>query len=229
MQYLQLTPLRAAARMRAICMGRRRQTGLTLVEVMVSIIVLSIGMLGIAGLQATTSKYKVNTWARSASAILLSELVEKMRVNSAAAGPGYIDRRIDLSNVGSPASPPSEYLLSDDWSTQQGATLTVSKNCETSTCTEAERATYDMSVWRQRVRTLLPQGAALVEGGKGEGVMISLMWMDKEQTDPANATRTLIKAPVCTSSMTGIAQQSCCPSGADAPEGVRCARYFAIP
>src|SRR6218665_1084044 len=36
--------------------------GLTLVEVMVAIVVLSIGLLGIAGLQAATIKYKINTW-----------------------------------------------------------------------------------------------------------------------------------------------------------------------
>src|SRR6218665_3339906 len=54
--------------------------GVTLVEVMVAIVVLSIGLLGIAGLQAATLKYKINTWARSSASTLLSDLPERFRI-----------------------------------------------------------------------------------------------------------------------------------------------------
>src|SRR6218665_750793 len=60
--------------------------GVTLVDVMVAIVVLSIGLLGIAGLQAATLKYKINTWARSSASTLLSDLSERVRINPDSAG-----------------------------------------------------------------------------------------------------------------------------------------------
>src|SRR6218665_33044 len=62
--------------------------GVTLAEVMVAIVVLSIGLLGIAGLQAATLKYKINTWARSSASTLLSDLWTRFRIN-----PGYPGNR----------------------------------------------------------------------------------------------------------------------------------------
>src|SRR6218665_3387231 len=53
--------------------------GVTLVEVMVAIVVLSIGLLGIAGLQAATLKYKINTLARSSASTLLSDFSDRGR------------------------------------------------------------------------------------------------------------------------------------------------------
>jgi type IV pilus assembly protein PilV len=196
---------------------------------MVAVLLLSIGLLGIAGLQAATAKYKINTWARSASATLLSEFVEKVRVNPGAAGPGFIDK-ILVDSEGASIVLPSKYRITDNWATQQSAALTASKNCETSSCTEQERSDYDMVTWRQRVRTLLPQGAAMVSGDKGNGIDLTLMWMDKEQTKEESGVRALKKAPVCAADTpVGMAQQSCCPSAANAPEGVRCARFFLTP
>lgn len=209
--------------------SRRRARGFTLIEIMVAVLLLSIGLLGIAGLQAATAKYKINTWARSASATLLSEFVEKVRVNPGAAGPGFIDK-ILVDSEGASIVLPSKYRITDNWATQQSAALTVSKNCETSSCTEQERSDYDMVTWRQRVRTLLPQGAAMVSGDKGNGIDLTLMWMDKEQTKEESGVRALKKAPVCAADTpVGMAQQSCCPSAANAPEGVRCARFFLTP
>src|SRR6218665_4111648 len=65
--------------------------GVTLVEAMVAIVVLSIGLLGIAGLQAATMKYKINTWARSSASTLLSAFSERVRTHPDAAGRGFAD------------------------------------------------------------------------------------------------------------------------------------------
>ena len=50
-----------------------------------------------------------------------------------------------------------------------GAAQTLGHEPQRSSCTEQERSDYDMVTWRQRVRTLLPQGAAMVSGDKGNG------------------------------------------------------------
>lgn len=203
--------------------------GVTLVEMMVAILVLAIGLLGMAGLQAATSKYKVGTWVRSSTATLMTELTEKVRINPFAAGPGYADPLLENQ-----PSTLSKFVISDNWAKQQKDTLSISQDCSSSTCTDAERASYDLLKWRQNVRASLPQGAAMIDGDRAAGITLTLMWMDKEQAKATDSTdplaRKLESAPVCSSSTAaGMAQQSCCPSSADAPAGVKCARFRFVP
>jgi len=198
-----------------------RSKGVTLIEMMVAILVLSIGMLGIAGLQAATSKYKINTWARSSASTLLSDLSERVRINPDAAGTSF---------AGEGVATTSEYVIADNWAAQQSNVLTISKNCETAACTSSERATYDLLIWRQRLRESMPQGAALVSGDRRNGLNIAIMWFDKELVDdPNSASAVLVKAPVCSGTEAGMAQQTCCPTEAAAPVGVRCARFSFVP
>ncbi|MCW5257312.1 type IV pilus modification protein PilV [Verminephrobacter aporrectodeae subsp. tuberculatae] len=189
--------------------------GVTLIETLVAIVVLSIGLLGMAGLQAASTKYKINTWARSSASTLLSDLSERVRVNPDAAG----------------GAAASNYVISDNWTTQQTAALTVEKNCATQACTASERATFDLLIWRERVRTSLPQGAALIEGDRSQGLTVTMMWFDKEQlgrTSPSDPLD-LVAARTCSNTDKGMAQQTCCPAAAAAPAGVRCARFSFIP
>lgn len=198
-----------------------KSRGVTLIEMMVAILVLSIGMLGIAGLQAATSKYKINTWARSSVSTLLSDISERVRINPDAAGTSFASEGVAAT---------SEYLIAANWATQQADALSITKNCETAVCTSSERATYDLLIWRQRVRESMPQGAALISGNRRNGLDITMMWFDKEQVDdPNNASAALVKAPVCDGTEAGMAQQSCCPTETAAPAGVRCARFSFVP
>jgi type IV pilus assembly protein PilV len=197
------------------------ENGVSLIEVLVSIVILSIGLLGIAGLQASVTKYKINTWSRAASAVLYSDLTDRVRTNSDVAGANFITG----------VTEDSLYALSATWAAQKSAILaTPSPNCETATCTTTQRAAYDMGVWRQRVRAALPQGAALVTGDRRDGINVTLMWFDKELTDKGSATDSvLVSSAVCTGTEAGLAQQSCCPTVAAAPAGVRCTRFVFIP
>lgn len=197
----------------------RNIKGVTLIETMVAILILSIGLLGIAGLQAATAKYKINTWARSSAASMLSDLSERVRINPDAAGPIFSDAG---------TSPVSSYIINENWTAQQTASFTLTKNCETTACTSAERAVYDLKIWRQSVRNNMPQGSAIISGDRANGIDVTVMWFDKERTDK---DFTLQAAPICSSnnSETGMAQQSCCPAVAAAPVGVRCARFSFVP
>lgn len=206
------------------CQTRRKRAysrGVTLVEVLVAVLLLSVGLLGIAGLQAGVAKYKINTYARSSISSLYADFADRIRINSDVAGTNLFTGVISTS----------QYLLSSTWATQQSDALTdPSTNCLTTTCTTAQRASYDMVVWRQRVRSVLPQGAALVSGDLSTGIALTLMWNDKEFTDKGSASSSaLISAPTCTGSETGMARQSCCPAAASAPAGVRCARFLFTP
>lgn len=205
--------------------GPSAPKGLTLIEMLVALVVLSIGLLGLAGLQAATAKYRINTLARASMTGLVFDLSERIRVNADSAGPSFLQP--GSSNV-------SLYAISSDWTTQQSESLAVTKNCATASCTTAERADYDVKIWRQKLRDSVPQGAALLSGNKRDGVLLTLMWFDKELTDKSEAsdgtsTIALKKAPVCNGQQTGMAQQSCCPQEAKAPAGVRCSRFSFVP
>lgn len=199
--------------------GHSQQAGTTLIEVMVAILVLSVGMLGIAGLQAATAKYKINTWARSSASTLVSDLSERVRVNPDAAGTSFAANGVTAT---------SEYLLDKTWTAQQSDALTISKNCETASCTSSERATFDLLTWRQLVRASMPQGGAFLSGNRRDGLTATMMWYDKEQIDKNNA---LLKAPACSSATAkkGMGRQSCCPDAAAAPAGVRCISFSFVP
>ena len=197
--------------------GPHATQGLTLVEMLVAILVLSVGLLGIAGLQAATSKYKINTWVRSASAALISDFSERVRINPEVAGTSFASSGVVSS---------SAYALGSTWTTQQADNLAITKDCETSVCTPSERAEFDLLVWRQLVRAKMPQGAAHIEGNLRNGFLVTMMWLDKENIDK---DKVLQAAPVCSGNETGMAQQSCCPQAVSVPDGVRCARFSFVP
>ena len=191
--------------------------GISLIEMMVAVLVLSIGLLGIAGLQAATSKYKINTWARSSSSALLSDLSERIRINPAVAGTSFASAGVESA---------SAYSLIQTWAIQQADALTITKNCETTVCSATERATFDLLTWRQLLRLKMPQGAAHIDGNSRNGFLVTMMWFDKENVDKDGI---LQSALTCAGNESGMAQQSCCPNAVSAPAGVRCARFSFVP
>lgn len=62
--------------------GRRRlQQGTTLLEVLVSIVILSVGLLGYAGLQTLSMKNNTSAFQRSQATILSYDIIDRMRAN----------------------------------------------------------------------------------------------------------------------------------------------------
>jgi len=59
----------------------KNEKGLSLIEILVTVVVLSIGLLGIAGMQAQGVKYSNDSYARSQATMLANELIERMHAN----------------------------------------------------------------------------------------------------------------------------------------------------
>ena len=59
------------------------QSGFSLIEVLVAIVVLSIGLLGLAGLQATGLRQNQSASYRSTATVLAYDIVDAMRANRA--------------------------------------------------------------------------------------------------------------------------------------------------
>lgn len=70
------------------CFVNKNMSGLSLIEILVTVLVLSIGMLGIAGMQAFSMRYNHDSYARSQATMIANELIEKMHANPDAVNNG---------------------------------------------------------------------------------------------------------------------------------------------
>jgi type IV pilus assembly protein PilV len=189
----------------------RMQQGVSLIEVLVSILVMALGLMGMASLQTATLKYQQGSVQRGMLAGLVSDFAERARAN--------------------PSQSPQ--ILGDDspYLTESGLTWTDASgdvsdapatDCRASTasCQAADVAEYDMTVWRQSVRAALPQGGAAVVR-QGDALSLTLMWSDKDRISE--------KSPTCGDGDSSAESVSCCPASLGAPEGVRCANFVVRP
>ena len=66
----------------------RQSRGVTMIEVLVSIVILSIGLLGYAGLLLKSNKDNLMSFQRSQATIMAYDIIDSMRVNRVAATAG---------------------------------------------------------------------------------------------------------------------------------------------
>jgi len=59
----------------------KQEYGFTLIEALVTVIVMSVGMLGLAALQNTSIKFTYDSYLRTQSSLLASDLFDRMRAN----------------------------------------------------------------------------------------------------------------------------------------------------
>ena len=111
----------------------KSEQGFTLIEVLIALVVLSIGLLGLAMLQLEGIKYNTDAYLRTQASVLAYEIIDRMKANSSAANAGsYV----------AAAAPTIETC----GSTSAGCTDT------------ATLAAYDLSVWYTRLGEALPAG-----------------------------------------------------------------------
>lgn len=105
------------------------QHGFSLLEVLIALLVLSVGLLGIAGLQTVSLRFNHQSYERTQATVLISEMFEKIAANPVAARAGSFDSVPLLSPSGSYAAYGS---------------------CPTN-CSPTELATYDLFRWKSSI------------------------------------------------------------------------------
>lgn len=125
------------------------QTGFTLVEVLVSIFVLALGVIGTAGMQLTALRTTQQSAFQTSAIGLATEMADKMRVNA---------NQMKLADAQNPFLAVNYQSASDPDPTPPG------KLCYTSgvDCSAAELAGFDIYEWEKHVKASLPGGRVLV-------------------------------------------------------------------
>ncbi len=114
---------------------KARDAGSSLVEVLVSMTVLAIGILGIGAMQTSTLKSNQNSYMRTQAVFMSNDIIERMRSNTQGAEAG---------NYNDP-------------------TPSATAACQAAAgCTAAQMAANDVAQWEASVAASLPSGAATV-------------------------------------------------------------------
>lgn len=82
----------------------KSEQGFTLLEVMVAVLVLAIGLLGLAQLQVTSLKQNERAHLRSQASILAADMFDRMRANQSAAQEGKYNLTLSATAVASPST-----------------------------------------------------------------------------------------------------------------------------
>lgn len=120
--------------------------GFTLIEVMVAVVILAVGLLGMASLMARSQKSNESAYARSQATLMAYDYVERMRSN--VVSPANTDKNFKVLFVTDSASNINNYALSSlpNCSAPTGSIPTGG----------ASRATYDIAAWCSALKTSLP-------------------------------------------------------------------------
>ncbi|MFK0571728.1 type IV pilus modification protein PilV [Endozoicomonas sp.] len=118
--------------------------GVGLIEVLVSLLIIAIGILGMAGVHSRSLQYNQSSYVQSQAAFLATDMLDRIQANSALAKTG------------------SNYQVGlDDSEFSQCVQSDYPNACETGNCTPSELAGYDILQWKFQLACQIPgsQGA----------------------------------------------------------------------
>ena len=143
---------------------RSRQSGFTMVEVMVALVVLAIGLLGIAALLLKSLQAGRTATYRTEAVNLAADLADRIRSNrTAQAAYGTL-----FADVEAPVG-----------------------SCDTTGgCSDADLASTDLARWKATIANLLPSGQGQVvvtmpvAAGEPTNYLVSIQWTEQGEAAP---------------------------------------------
>lgn len=136
---------------------RRSQNGSSLLEVLVAILIMSFGLLGLAGMTAASLQYAKMAQFQTIGTQLASAYGDNIRANVTGFNAGDYDMTTAYSGASSTVTVP--------------ACVTPAK------CTAAEMADVDQAMWTNQLRRRLPGGGAYVTRDTTNNVMAADVWV----------------------------------------------------
>ena len=136
-----------------------KQSGFSLLEVLITLVILAIGLLGLAGLQTTGLKQNQSAYLRSQAAQMSYDIADRMRANMSA--------------------------LSSYETTNPATATAATSGCTTAPCTKAQMASNDLYEWNKTLVDTLPSGTATISLSGGI-YSISITWDDDHDGNSGN-------------------------------------------
>lgn len=141
-----------------------RLAGFALLEVLVSLVVFAVGMLGVAALLIIAHKTSSSNYIKQTGVQYAYNMLDRIRANSQAA----INGNYAISNLVSSGSPTVPSAPSSD--------------CSVSVCSATQMAAYDTWYWLAKELALLPAGCGSVvtalDANGNTSVTITVQWDD---------------------------------------------------
>ena len=129
-------------------------SGFTLLEVLITLVILAIGLLGLAGLQAIGLQQNHSAYQRTQATLLAYDIADRMRAN--------IDA-IDNYRTAVPQSKPA---------------------CLTSPgCASIVMAQHDLYEWDLALKDALPTPVAAITNGAAGTYLIRITWLDDRKNN----------------------------------------------
>jgi type IV pilus assembly protein PilV len=155
------------------------QSGVTMIEVLVAVLVLSIGLLGMAALQGVSIQTNQSASFRSKAVLLAGEIIDSMRANA---------RRVAYVNVAVAPNPP--VMQTRTFSHLEEYERDYADAAPTTSTRQSER---DLTGWLERLNEGLPQGQGSIDvTGTAERsvVTVSVRWNDQRFAERFGITGT---------------------------------------
>jgi type IV pilus assembly protein PilV len=149
--------------------NNHKQSGFSMLEVLVSILVISFGLLGMAALVTTGMRSNNTAYFRSIATQQTLDIADRMRANLVGARAGNYDALT--------------------------AVIPVSGDCAATNCNATQMSIYDHAQWNTANSVLLPGGKGTVTGTLATGFLVTLIWVEKEMggvVDPTCPVGTLV-------------------------------------
>ena len=160
-----------------------RAAGFSLLEVLIALVILSVGTLGIAAMMAASVRSKNSAYSRTQANDLAYSILDRMRANRATAIQHGYDIALDAAAVSTPAD----------------GCIGIEADCS-----PIQIADLDVSQWKMSLAGMLPSGNGSIKTvgtNRITEVTITIQWNDKRVGQAADGSGGTATPATATSSL----------------------------
>lgn len=150
------------------CKAMKLNAGFTLIEVLVAVLILGLGLLGLASLQAAGLSNNQSAYNRSQAAQIAYDITDRMRTNRSATG-SYI----------------TTFMAPQTATCRTGSQPCADCSSAANMCSPAQLAQKDLYDWNSALATTLPNGVGNISRA-GNICSVTVSWTENRDENADN-------------------------------------------